>query len=113
MIDITGRFNVAETLLEMVLIDPRSSRVEGYVAMFDNGREQGYRIMHYVGNGMTKTIAFSENRNSDDIVVYSSNDFEDSNGGYSEAFWDSARYFRYDNYVGAVDYIYSIMIVEE
>jgi hypothetical protein len=110
MLEKGDRFEVAERLLYMVLNDTRSDKVEGYVGMFENGREQGYRIMHYKGVGMSRTIAFSENRNSDDIVVYSSDDYEQ--GDYSEKFWQSARYFRYDNYIGAKEYIYSIMLGE-
>jgi hypothetical protein len=110
MIDLTGRFKVAQELLDGVLSDPRQGQVEGYVAMFENGREQGYRIVHYEGGGQSKTIAFSENRNSDDIVIYKSDDFEDNNGHYSDAFWGSRRFFRYDDFQGAIDYIYDIMI---
>lgn len=112
MIERGHKYELAEKLLNMVINDNRSSEIDGYVGMFENCREQGYRILWWSHDnvGETHTIAFSENRNSDDIVVYHSEDYEEYAFGYSDKFWDSAKYFRYDDYEGAVDYIYSIML---
>jgi hypothetical protein len=52
------------------------------------------------------------NRNSDDIVVYKSDDYEEHTFGYSDKFWKSRKLFRYNDYQGVVDYIYSIMLGE-
>ena len=103
---------VAEILLIKILNDKRTEEIDGHVDMFDNCREQGYRLVIYPKNSKNKvkTIAFSENRNSDEIVVYSSNVFE-SGLPYSEDFWKSAKFFKCKDYEGAKEYI--IKLLEE
>lgn len=100
---------VAEILLIRILNDKRVEEVDGYVEMFDNCREQGYRIIIYKCDEIGfKTVAFSENRNSDDIVVYSSNRYE-SGLSYSEDFWKSAKFFKCKDYEGAKEYIIKLL----
>jgi hypothetical protein len=68
--------------------------------VYSNGREQGYAVT----NGeWTRRAAFSENRTSDDIVVYlgTVNDFEYNTNIPSEEIWLGARYFKPDDIVGA------------
>jgi len=75
------------------------------VGAFSNCREQGFRITNWDNN---KSCAFSENRNSDDIVVYhgTHNDFDYmTNKPNNEHIWMNARCFRYDDFEGAVKFI--------
>jgi hypothetical protein len=54
----------------------RQEAVEGsrlYVEVYQNGREQGFAIDAFGPNGNHIWVAWSECRNSDEIVVYSDN----------------------------------------
>ena len=42
-------------------------KMDCYLQMYCNGREQGYTVFNWDNNVM---VSFSENRNSDQIVVY-------------------------------------------
>lgn len=100
----------AENILNLMLNDFRATQVEASVEMFENCREQGYRICNYDYNkNDVRTIAFSENRNSDSIVVYHSKNHEEYAFGYSDDFWSSRKFFDYNNFEGAVDYIFELM----
>ncbi|AFQ96454.1 hypothetical protein [Bacillus phage vB_BceM_Bc431v3] len=101
---------VAAKLLELVVNHKDTQEVEGHIEMFENCREQGYRIcLHTFGGDKVKTIAFSEHRSSDDIVVYHSMDHEEYAFGYSEKFWESSKHFRYNDYEGATEYILDLL----
>jgi len=101
---------VAAKLLELVVNHKDTQSVEGHIEMFENCREQGYRIcLHTFGGDRVKTIAFSEHRSSDDIVVYHSMDHEEYAFGYSEKFWESSKHFRYNDYEGATEYILDLL----
>lgn len=74
---------------------------------FDNCREQGY-VMHVYSEHVSHalTIAFSENRNSDDIVVYLYTDTAfPQNLPATDADWKNKRYFRYEDYGRAAAFI--------
>ena len=107
----TNKISYAQTILKMILDDERANYVDAGVEMFENCREQGYRICLYghLDNGSVKTIAFSQNRNSDSIVVYHSTSHEEYPFGYSDEFWNSSKYFSYDDFKGAVDYIFELV----
>jgi len=83
-----------------------SARLESY----QNCREQGHAISFYVAKEGFKPlwIAWSENRNSDDIVVYHT-DAGDPMQGLSDAAYKNARYFRYDAEQEAATYIVKLM----
>jgi len=105
---------VAAKLLELVVNHKDTQSVEGHIEMFENCREQGYRIcLHTFGGDRVKTIAFSEHRSSDDIVVYHSMDHEEYAFGYSEKFWESSKHFRYNDYEGATEYIIDLLNYRE
>lgn len=74
---------------------------------YQNWREQGFIISNLKRNvnGEYPWVGFSENRNSDDIVVYPSQkrDFV-PNQGMSDAAWKNAKYFRYDAYDEAANF---------
>ena len=101
----------AEKILEMITNDKRAEMIDAGVEMFENCREQGYRICLYgsYDDGGVRTIAFSEHRNSDDIVVYHSSKHEEYPFGYSDEFWANKKGFRYGEYDEAVDYIFGLV----
>jgi hypothetical protein len=81
---------------------------------FDNCREQGYVLELYwvndcwVGDNAIH-VAFSENRNSDSIVVYvGENSYYPEN--ISEDFWDNRKYFDYGQWLEAADYIIQTLV---
>ena len=107
---IKDKIAYAENILKLILNDFRATKIEAGVEMFENCREQGYRICVY-GDKKTdvQTIAFSENRNSDDIVIYHSPKHEEYAFGYSDEFWSNKKYFRYNDFEGAVNYIFELL----
>lgn len=81
--------------------------VEAYV----NGREQGFCLNNYTSN---RKVSFSENRNSDSIVVYHgfSSDFLMQGNTPSEAVYRGAsRYFAYNEYELAAQFIHDMLIM--
>ena len=91
-----------ETVLERFPTEVGDFSVETY----SNCREQGFAIK--VWNKETlknKTASFSENRNSDDIVVYVGYDFDGYNVPSEEAY-KKAKYFRYDKAYAAAKYMF-------
>lgn len=86
-------------------------RVEAY----DNCREQGFCIRGNDNNGRVFYCAFSENRNSDNIVVYYEDtlmEFGTVNPGNipSDSAYNNAKYFEYGETKRAGDYIAQLMI---
>lgn len=74
------------------------------VQCFDNCREQGYVLKIY-GLSDTLNIAFSENRNSDEIVIYCYKKTKFPSNLPDENCWDDKKYFSYDKYFEAGEYI--------
>lgn len=74
---------------------------------FDNCREQGFVLQAYTRClGDTLHIAFTENRNSDDIVVYCYTNVRfPSNLPAEDSDWQDKRYFKPDDVDGAALYI--------
>ena len=93
---------VAKNVLDAVLRDDRTKDIEGSIEAYQNGREQGYSIVIYNTGFFNKMIAFSENRNSDDIVVYVG---EYSFQSISDKAYNNAKYFKWDDIIGAANYI--------
>jgi DNA-binding beta-propeller fold protein YncE len=99
---------VAERLLALVILKERNIDYNEentlYVECYQNGREQGYMIT--LPN--CKAIYFSENRNSDSVVVYYG---QNSCQGIDEDTYASAKYFDSDKDYEAADYI--ILLIKE
>lgn len=79
---------------------------------YTNGREHGYALElifneRYIDYDKRVWIAFSENRNSDDTVVY--NDVGEWNGKITEKSWQDASYFKYGDFYKCAEYIYNLM----
>lgn len=77
-----------------------------------NGREHGYALeltfnKRYIYGDERIWIAFSENRNSDDTVVY--DDVGEWNGKITEKSWQDASYFKYGDFYKCAEYIYNLM----
>lgn len=106
----TYKINLAYAILMLLqnqLENIEDEKKSGYVDVFENCREQGFRIhvSSYQPEYKHMTFAFSENRNSDSIVVYYSNKLEGFQNEYSEEFWDSRKYFKYNEQYQAAEYI--------
>lgn len=91
--------------------------MDGYsywLESYCNGREQGYCI--HGGYTTEKQVCFSENRNSDDIVVYPKGKqherFSMQGNVPSEESYREAKYFRYDESDGAAEFIVQYLIAE-
>lgn len=76
---------------------------------FSNCREQGFSLSGVPDKGVEVwQVCFSENRNSDEIVVYygSSRQFDIStNTPNNDRVWGQKQYFGYDQYDQAADFI--------
>ena len=68
MIRMNESLAVAQNVLNLVLFR-QNGTCPGWVDVFDNCREQGYKISTAVG-GTYRHVAFAQCRNSDDIVVF-------------------------------------------
>lgn len=69
---------------------------------FSNCREQGYSL---ISIETSRQVCFSENRNSDNIIVYWGNSREfDISTNHPEK-WENKKYFRYDAYDEAAEWI--------
>jgi hypothetical protein len=100
-------YAVLAILLDMLGEDHKLT-IRSYV----NGREEGFYIVVY---GLrSKAVAFSENRNSDNIVVYFgvSNDFTPQGNVPSEEVYKNAKYFDYNAYLEAAKFIYNYLCPE-
>jgi len=66
-----------------------------YLEPYANGRERGYLLF---ASGTDKRAAFSENRNSDAIVLYTGtlHDFAMAGNLPSEDAWKRRQFFNYD-----------------
>ena len=76
-----------------------------FIEVYENGREKGFAIDAWD----TLKVAFAENRNSDDIVVYvgESRDFERNSNIPSEEVYESRKFFAYDEIAKAASFIFN------
>lgn len=111
MITLIDSLKVASKILFELRNDDRSGKVDAYVKVYNNGREQGYMLkVSREEDSKILSIAFAECRGSDEIVIYNSQ--EDGVGihgvNYSDGFYDSKELFNYNCTDEAVDYIFSL-----
>lgn len=81
-----------------------------YVEAYANCREQGYSIVSYHSDGHglhTKRVCFSENRNSDNIVVYhgETRDFDISSNIPNDDTYRNSKFFSPGDYDEAAGFI--------
>ena len=111
-----GKIRFADAVLAMVEYELGHSEDEPetslHLEMYANGREQGYCIRRYRDLKMI-AVSFSENRNSDDIVVYDGPGVQFSMQGNvpdEATYLASRRYFPYNKLQDAVDHIMSLLV---
>ena len=100
---------VAETILHLLINDERSENMDGTVRVFDNCRQQGFSIsFHKIKSDKEFTypypaVTFSENRNSDEIVLYFGPRF---NTKITEESYQNREFLSPGDYSKAVDRIF-------
>ena len=88
--------NAVLALVELILSGMEDEEESGFsslmVEMYANGREHGYQIHKW---DMKRAVCFSENRNSDTIVVYRGGqlDFQMAGNIPSQAVYEHAKHF--------------------
>lgn len=95
----------AQVVLELVeyYLSPDNDNSHIFVKAYSNGREQGYNLATH-----WKAVSFSENRNSDHIVVYYGKPEEFSPQGNcpsEKIFKEQSKMFMYDSYYLAAEFI--------
>jgi hypothetical protein len=98
------KMSVANAVLALVkgnAYDDDNENLTVYVEAFSNGREQGYSLTTF-----KRRVSFSENRNSDAIVVYFGKHCEfGADNMPSGNIWEVAKYFRYNQHYQAARFI--------
>ena len=70
MIQKVSSLIISDHILNTILNDDRVVNFDGFVKTFNNCREQGYSIFSGKNYSNNQAIAFTQDRNSDFIVVY-------------------------------------------
>ena len=99
----------------------RSKKDWGWVTVktYSNCREQGFNLRTYFyGRWVTfgeRSVSFSENPNSDNIVVYfgKSDEFAYNTNIPDDAVWQNAKYFKYNEQLQAARFIYKYLVLGE
>lgn len=111
MIPLKQNLQVATAVLAVVntILNDDDQVDRFHVEAYSNGREQGYHIRGWADDigceGLG--ISFSENRNSDHIVVYTgkSSSFSMQGNVPQEGVYKNAKYFEYGEYYKAASFI--------
>lgn len=84
----------------------RECIVEPYL----NGRENGFAVSF-----RDEKVVFSENRNSDNIVVYTGKSYEFSmqGNGLTEEIYRNSKFFNYDRYLEAAEFCLKFLSLRE
>jgi len=97
-----------KVLAEIRKVAKRSKNDEDLdLRVYVNCREQGFSLQKSFDGLKGKKVAFSENRNSDDIVVYTGDkgEFEFNTNVPNERAWQDRNLFKYNDYLGAAKFI--------
>lgn len=106
---------VAEAILNILdtMELPDDVQERAYVEVFDNCREQGYVISYFVSVlpsiKQNLYVAFTENRNSDSIVVYEYYKKRFPSNLPHEDSWGNKKYFDFDEHYQAAEHIAEIL----
>jgi len=103
--DKTARADAVLAVLEVLLKETSGPQPDLLLEMYANGREHGYSLVEWK---VQCKVSFSENRNSDQIVVYcghSSLGFELGGSIPSEEVYHKAQYFDSNDYLKAARHI--------
>jgi len=100
----------ANTILDILEGLDGNHILDVYLSGYQNGRESGYALKQFCSKG-DKQVAFAENRNSDDTVVYFGKtlDFNFSDNVPSEKVYKKAVYFRFDKVQDAAEAIFEYL----
>lgn len=107
---VKGKLSRAFALLELLTWGLEGDEETYYVECYQNCREQGFTVSNLGIGSKRKAVTFSENRNSDAIVVYKDN-FAFSS--ISEESYKTAKYFSYNEHDRAVDYMVEYLRSED
>lgn len=107
------KMNVAQKVLKHVKkigLNLPQDEAAAHLEAYSNGREQGLSLTVSDSSGAefeVRKVAFSENRNSDNIVVYVGSDYDFRMNGNvpSEDVWGYRHYFDPDDHKGAAEFI--------
>ena len=107
-IDENSKLGVALSVLRNINMEASDVGIDTY----SNCREQGFFVTSYHSNcrdviNGRRAVSFSENRNSDDIIVQwgMKEDFNDYGVISEEKYTTNKKYFRYDDAEGAAAFI--------
>ena len=83
--------------------------------MFANDREQGFILINQIEDDLNKmrSVAFAENRNSDEIVVYVHQGYLSDASQLTEEDYKLHKFFSPNDYIGAAKFIRSFLLVTE
>jgi len=102
------------SILNLIIDDKETEEAEFLKDFYSNGRENGYILqLSYINNKYLIDedkriwIAFSENRNSDETVVYV--DKGTWNGRLTEKSYQEAKYFKFHELFKCAEYIKNTM----
>jgi hypothetical protein len=99
-------YAILSILVSMYEDSFRELRTEGY----ENGREHGFHV--YRTPYTDRSVSFSENRNSDAIVVYYGEGYQfnmQGNGPSDQMYRERSKYFGGSEYVQAANWIKSYL----
>jgi hypothetical protein len=102
---ITGeKMNLAKRILAQV--EKFSGETELHLEAYANGREQGFSVANF-NTDKVKRVAFSEYRNTDQIVVYWGvySDFSNAGNCPNAEIYKNANFFGDNDIVGAARFI--------
>lgn len=105
-----GSLSVADSVIACLICVEQDIEDLIVIATFSNGREQGYAVSNY-SRFPNRSCCVAENRNSDDIVVY----FTDQPLTLVENHpteWGSRRWFKYNQCYDAAKFIYGYLLGE-
>ncbi|MEK6832630.1 MAG: hypothetical protein AABY32_01170 [Nanoarchaeota archaeon] len=94
---IYNKREMADVVLSSLISIVKKYRNKNHIEIgsYQNGREQGHSIILWnQDNFNSKWIAFSEYRNSDELVVYESR--HDPMQGLTDSAWENKKFYNFD-----------------
>ena len=98
----TGKADAVLAVLDDITRDRQDPQVVIHATPYHNGRENGWRVHTDDSEG---AVVFSENRNSDNIVVYVQGADHKYADSLSEGSYEKRKLLCYDDYLEAAKFI--------
>jgi hypothetical protein len=108
-VEIHYSLEVAYLVLEHFRNLPCDEKIKFTVQSFSNGREQGLCLVKY-GGANSRQVAFAQQRNSDEIVVYYGNGYEFDVSTNMPTKWNQRKYFGYGEYKEAAQFMLDYLL---